>query len=295
MIRVFGILIIILLIYPGKTDAQRWKRSRYEVVYGLGISNFLGDLGGANREGSHFIRDMELRTTRPSLYLGARYKVMERLAVKFNLIYGMVSGNDNFSESARTNRNLHFRSTIYEFSTQYEYSIIKEKLSSRYTFSNFRGFADLSINTFVFLGVGGFYFNPKAEYQGKWWALQPLGTEGQGLPGEGNKYSRIQLAVPFGIGFKYGINRKYSFAIEIGMRYTTTDYLDDVSTDYYDNDAILAAYGEEAAYFADPREGDPVSDGTLYRGDPKHKDIYMFLFFQIVYKLRTTRNGFPKF
>lgn len=289
-------MILICFLYPVKTDAQRWKRTRYEIVYGLGVSNFLGDLGGANKEGSHFIQDMELRTTRPTVYLGARYKIMERLAVKFNLIYGMVSGDDNFSESSRTPRNLHFRSSIYELSNQYEYSIVREKLSSRYTFSNFRGFRDMSINTFVFVGFGGFYFNPKANYQGKWYALQPLGTEGQGLEGEGGKYSRIQLAIPMGIGFKYGINRKYSFGMEFGIRYTTTDYIDDVSTDYYGRDEILAATGNEiAAYFSDPREGDPAPAGAQWRGDPKHKDMYMFLIFQLIYKLRTARNGFPKF
>ena len=35
-----------------------------------------------------------------------------------------------------------------------------------------------------FVGVGGFYFNPKAKYEGKWVSLQPLGTEGQGLNGK---------------------------------------------------------------------------------------------------------------
>jgi hypothetical protein len=54
------ILIVIAVLFASNVDAQystRWKRYRYEMVYGIGATNFLGELGGANREGTDFLRD----------------------------------------------------------------------------------------------------------------------------------------------------------------------------------------------------------------------------------------------
>jgi hypothetical protein len=39
-------------------------------------------------------------------------------------------------------------------------------------------------------------------------------------------YSKIGFGVPAGIGFKYAIDSKWSFGMELGFRYTFTDYLD---------------------------------------------------------------------
>ena len=52
-------------------------------------------------------------------------------------------------------------------------------------------------------GAAVFTFNPKAEYNGEWVALQPLGTEGQGLPQypDRKKYSLIRW-LHFGVVFQ---------------------------------------------------------------------------------------------
>jgi len=42
----------------------------------------------------------------------------------------------------------------------------------------------------------------------------------------------MALCVPFGVGFKYAISPKTNLNFEIVHRFTTTDYLDDVSTQY---------------------------------------------------------------
>ena len=76
-----------------------------------------------------------------------------------------------------------------------------------------------------------------------------------------------------------------------------TDYIDDVSKTYYDNDAILAANGPDAAAMADKalglNENQTLTDQQ--RGDPRDKDAYMFAVFSIHYKLRTGRTNFPIF
>ena len=72
-------------------------------------------------------------------------------------------------------------------------------------------------------------------------ALQPLGTEGQNaalLDTDANfgaePYSLLQLAIPFGLGVRFGIGEALDFSFDISARYLFTDYLDDVSTNYVD-------------------------------------------------------------
>ena len=298
----WGLIILILCFITSNLtfsqSSSRWKRMRYEVFYGLGATNFLGELGGADREGTNFVRDLEFSMTRPLLNLGVRYRITETVATKTMLSYGWLRGDDKLTnEMFRHYRNLAFRSPIAEFSNQFEYSIIREKQGHRYNLRRVRGLKGFKTNTYFFVGVGVIYFNPKNKYNGKWYALQPLGTEGQGLVPTRKKYSRISMCIPYGIGFKYGLNRRLNVGLEFGVRKTFSDYIDDVSTTYFDNQMIREAHGDVAAYLADPSDGTHPNWTAAYqqRGDAKDKDSYMFLILNFTYKLYTTRGGLPKF
>ncbi|MBN2669723.1 MAG: outer membrane beta-barrel protein [Bacteroidales bacterium] len=295
-------LLLILLGFFVQSQAQystRWKRYRYELVYGLGATNFLGELGGADKVGTNFIRDFEFSMTRPAITLGLRYKILEKLSTKVSLNYGVLRGDDRTTdETYRHNRNLNFYAHLVEFGGHIEYSVVREKIGHRYNLRRVRGLKGFKLNTYFFTGIAGFYFNPYGKHPvtGEWVALQPLGTEGQGMVGSREKYSRFQLAIPFGIGFKYGLNREWSIGLELGARKTFTDYIDDVSTTYYDN-AKLAAVNPLAAEMADPSLGEVQGQAgaNQQRGDPKDYDSYMFLTITVNYKLKTTRSGLPKF
>lgn len=298
----WGVIILILCFITSNLtfsqSSSRWKRMRYEVFYGLGATNFLGELGGADREGTNFVRDLEFSMTRPLLNLGVRYRITETVATKTMLSYGWLRGDDKLTnEMFRHYRNLAFRSPIAEFSNQFEYSIIREKQGHRYNLRRVRGLKGFKTNTYFFVGVGVIYFNPKNKYNGKWYALQPLGTEGQGLVPTRKKYSRISMCIPYGLGFKYGLNRRLNVGLEFGVRKTFSDYVDDVSTTYFDNQMIREAHGDVAAYLADPSDGTHPNWTAAYqqRGDAKDKDSYMFLILNFTYKLYTTRGGLPKF
>ena len=54
MKKIFTFLLLSVLLIPGLVNAQRWKRQRYEFSMGAGVSNFLGELGGANQIGTHY-------------------------------------------------------------------------------------------------------------------------------------------------------------------------------------------------------------------------------------------------
>jgi len=292
----------------GGFSTQSRHKSYLEIIGGIGASNFLGDVGGADQIGSHYsIKDLNIVSTRTSAQLAVRFKFMERWAVKGGFYYQAVSGADSLSkEIYRHNRNLSFKSNIFELSGQVEFYFTKvEQPAKRYKIKGAKGYRSwANIQGYLFMGVGGFFFNPKAQYDGKWVALQPLGTEGEGLPGAPPKYSRVSVCIPIGFGFKQPINKKMYVGVEFGFRKTYTDYIDDVSGTYYNNSAILAARGATAAYLADPKlYAIPVQVGGPYkvlpnsnqggagqqRGDITNNDSYLFVNVTFSYKIPTKK------
>ena len=111
--------------------------------------------------------------------------------------------------------------------------------------------------------------------------LRPLHTEGQGyigqslgddfnVPGKifkaGKTYKPVAICIPLGIGVQKAFNSDMGIKAELGIRYTFTDYIDDVSGLYY-NKSLLAQYNENgnlAATMSGTGSGDaPSSYGIL--------------------------------
>jgi hypothetical protein len=296
-------IIICLLALPLLSLGQgnRWKRFRYELVGGIGATNFLGDLGGANQVGTDFYRDLEIKLTRPALNVGMRYKITPQTSVKAGLTWGAVAGDDALTKDLyRSQRSLHFRSHIVELAAQYEFYLKKEQAGHRFRLRGVRGRKAHGLYPYGFFGLSAFWFNPRAKNQdGKWTSLKKLGTEGQYVAETRTPYSRISVAIPIGIGLKYKIARQWLIGAEYGKRKTFTDYIDDTSTTYWANDVIADSNGENgavAAYLADPTQGAWNGAGTnQQRGDPTDNDSFMFFILTVNYTLQTTRGGLPKF
>lgn len=296
------LLLSSVLLFSLASHAQRWNKYRYELLGAIGATNFLGDLGGADQVGTNGLKDLELILTRPSVAAGLRYRMYEHWSVKGMLAWGIIRGDDKLTdEFYRNNRQLHFKSHIVELSAQIEGHFIKEQPGHRYKIKGARGWKNIELNMYGFTGIALFYFNPKAKYiNGGWYALQPLGTEGQGIRPDLKKYSRVSIAIPIGIGMKHLIGRFWSVGLEVGMRKTFTDYIDDVSTIYY-TDSIRTYYNNDPlhVYFADPSQGQGPSPRSVWqgqqRGDPKDKDAYMFIHITVAYKLSYRKRTRSKF
>lgn len=281
-------------------SANSWKKYRNEIYFGGGVANFLGDLGGKDNVGKDYsYADMELSLTRPSATFGYRYRLTKHIGWRSDFNYMRLWGKDALTQDPfRNNRNLSFRSTILEFTTNIELAWYITKGGNRYHIKNTRRRRYKSSNHYIygFIGVGGFYFNPKAEYKGNWYALQPLSTEGQGLPGGPAKYKRYSVCLPMGAGYRFNLNREWTIGIEYNFRKTFTDYIDDVHGTYYDNATLFAEKGPVAAALADPSLGTiptatlPNGDGTgAQRGD-KQYDSYLSLEFKIGYMMKTKKK-----
>ncbi len=286
---------------------KKSKPARF-IEAGIGACNFLGELGGANQVGTHFVKDFEFSMTRPSAEVGYRYKFNRFFALKGGLYYCLLSGSDaTTQEPFRQNRNLSFRSSIFELSCQGEFYFTKEQQGHLYRIKNAKGKKSYKIQAYLFGGVGVFHFNPQAKYEGRWVNLRPLSTEGEGLPGGPKEYSLFSVCIPYGIGASEGIGKDWAIGLEIGMRYTFTDYIDDVSGVYYDNSTIKEYKGTMAAYLADPslHRMPPVYGGDnsggwqaapgQVRGHSNHRDAYMFTNITVTYKLKTHKRIKSKF
>ncbi|MBK6392441.1 MAG: hypothetical protein IPF70_18130 [Saprospiraceae bacterium] len=117
--------------------------------------------------------------------------------------------------------------------------------------------------------------------------MHPLRTEGQGLPGSAAKaYSLTQVALSIQGGIFIRISEKFYFDIELTQYFTSTDYLDDVSGVYYDNDLLRQYRGDLAARLADRHTellppGSPNFSAGTPRGNPTKNDQFAYLKFGI--------------
>lgn len=265
-----------------------WKKYRQEAILSVGASQFLGDLGGLNKVGTDYSPvDIEFVLTRPAASAAYRYKFAKNFGLHAGFNYLLVSGDDKLTqEQFRNNRNLNFKSNIFELAVRAEYCFFTNQVGHRYNLKNTRKRRmSTKANEFmIFVGVGGFYFNPKGRnpVTGRWEKLHRLHTEGQGLPGGPKQYRRISLSIPIGIAWRCNLNRYWNIGLELSYRKTFTDYIDDVHGSYYPDRALQAStYGATSVLLADPSLGHIPNatanngDGTgAQRGD-KEKDAYM--------------------
>jgi hypothetical protein len=159
---------------------------------------------------------------------------------------------------------------------------------------NFFDLRSHKVTPYIFGGIAVYHFNPYAyDSTGRKVYLHPLSTEGEGLPQYPNShpYALTQLAIPFGGGIKFRISDQVVLAYEIGERKLFTDYLDDVSGRYVDQNILLAAKGPEAVEMA--YRGAELKGGASYppagtvRGDPKRKDWYYFSGLRLIIAFNT--------
>lgn len=229
-------------------------------------------LGAAQYQGDLSFSQMTLGETKPAVGVTGRYYFNPRVDIAAAFKLGWVSGDDaNYPETDHYIRNLNFRSHIAELSAVLEVNLLPYVSGSRRH----------KIAPFVFGGISVFHFSPKTDYNGQTYALQPLGTEGQTLPGASTSpYSLIQPAIPYGAGVKFSLGKLWNLTVDFGQRKTFTDYIDDVSTDWPDLQAMRDAGNDIGADLSDRSdEIKPGSDLSNVPGRGDKTDLDMFDFF----------------
>lgn len=215
------ILWIFLLLLPVLSFSQRWKMERLEVTAGFGASNYFGDIGGTVDENNWLgLKDIDLFSTRPNVNFGGRYRINEEMNIRGNLVFAYLEGTD--LKSRNESRNYAFSSSVYEFSVVYEYCIIPENNPVNYTLNSLMDGLrsnNANLNTYVFGGLGLNFFDVKA--------MKELDRSG-----DFKSDNSTALVVPIGAGIKYPVASGIHVSLEVGGRWTTTDFMDGYTSQY---------------------------------------------------------------
>jgi hypothetical protein len=249
----FVLTLVISLALPNMVNAQY-----NEAGITLGVSNYRGDLA----------QKMQPNDFNLSFGVMLRRNFTPRLSGRFNLMRGVLTGADRQSINIDTRRrNLSFR-------TDY----ITADIRGEWNLSRFDILDGKNSAPYLSAGIGAMYFNPQALYQGMYYDLQPLGTEGQGKAGGPKKYMKMAVTAPLGFGFRWALSQRIVFQVDAAMYFTMTDYLDDVSKTYADLDAMRLSdpLAAKLAYRAGELDNDMAlaNPQGLVRGDGKPFDRY---------------------
>lgn len=302
------------------------KHMKYiSVGGGIGAANYFGDLAPKLHRLSS-----DIKMTRSYLAAVVTRRYSPYLSFRASLAWARLRGDDfsakpseGGSVQGRYLRGLSFRNDVKELSVVAIGDLLPtEKGYMRRNFWNGYGFIGLAVLT----------NNPKAKAPdncpgcegsaGKWVALQPLGTEGQGTPGGAKKYSTIQVGIPMGLGVRYRLKDKLDIGLEIGYRWVFTDYLDDVSGEFVkdpstltnDLSRVMANRSAERLsstgkarnieqwspypVVTDPNTGlqyiQGYENGSAPRGNSSGKDYYIITAVHLTYIL-DSRTRAPKF
>jgi hypothetical protein len=234
-----------------------------------------GEIGFVNLGSAFYFGDINNQSSinypKPALGIFVRKQFGNYVALRLGGNYAVVGYADQFSKvEFQRRRNLNFESKILEATVQGDFNFFRFIPGDRsYPFTPYATF-----------GVGIFKFDPYTYLSGQKYFLRELGTEGQGSVAYPDRepYKNFAFCFPFGMGVKYNLFRNINLAFEVVYRYTSTDYLDDVSTTYA-GDAVFPAGSGGPAYLLQDRSystGTRIGKTGKQRGFSEQNDHYVF-------------------
>jgi len=246
IVAVISALLITVAVNAQKLELGLWG----------GMALYSGDL--SPKEVGLYFQELE-----PAGGIFLRINPVNAFSVRLGLSLTQLDAEDGVSNDF-TDRMLNFRTTITEVSLTGEWNLFRLGNPRR-----------TQVAPYLYGGAGFFRFNPEARLDGQWVELQPLGTEGQGLPGYEDPYSLTQVQLPFGGGLKFIIKKNITIGLEMGGRKLFTDHLDDVSSAQVNYLDVLTGNGPLAAQLSNPNIKEPENDVSYRRGGEKKDWYYM--------------------
>ena len=258
-------------------DAQVFYR-RSEFGAAVGGANYFGDLN----------TNIGFKYFRYSGGVFYKYNFTHYIALRIGGNYAHVGYSDKFSNNIyQKQRNLDFKSNIFEFGVMADFNFFQ------YTSGDY----DHRFTPYVTLGASMFYYDPYTTLDGKNYFLRPQGTEGQNIDDyKDRRYKNYAFSFPIGAGIKLWLSKGLTMSFEIVNRYTTTDYLDDVSTTYVGKENFVdntpSPYPSPASQLQDrsPEVSDtPIGIKGRQRGVSTTKDHFMLFQLGLSFRLPTYR------
>jgi hypothetical protein len=179
-----------------------------EFGLGIGASSYAGDL----------IKGYNLSTAEPALGVHYRLNFSEIVSARFHLTYGGVRGDDNNPiDVLGENRNHSFNSSYLELAAVVEYHFLNYKDVEQ----------PQKWSPYVFGGFGFMRLNNPSDPDAD--------------------FSRTQPVIPFGLGLKHRVGKRFVVELEGGARKTFFDQIDGIS----DGDVTIKDY-----QFGNPNDND---------------------------------------
>lgn len=278
--------------YYYQNDRYYGTNLAFEIGLAAGTMNALTDLGGKKGIGKGFIKDLNIRNSKPSvgLYVTGMYK--EAIGARLEVTFGNIKAYDSIlknvapSTYGRYERNLSFRTSIRDIQLAAEIHPL--------FFKTYGENEAPYISPYLVAGIGVFTYSPEAQLNGRWHALQPLRTEGQGFDEYPDRkpYKLTQVNFPIGVGVKYELNSFMSARLEVVHRFLTTDYLDDVSKEQYVDPTLFYTYLSpgQAAIAEQLSNRSGASFKGIQRGDPKDNDSFFTVHVKVGIAIRSARR-----
>lgn len=272
-------LIVLFFCFTSVLMAQKGKPIDPYGEIGItgGVSYYIGDINPNKHLGAT-----------KKLAFGAMYRVnlTKRHAIRLQGLRVELEAHDSDNDDLDLiNRNLNFRNKMTELSVVLEINYHEYRL----------GKLGQGFTPYVFGGLAYYNMNPEAEFNGNYFELIDMNTEGQGTDNGPKEYRRGQFSIPFGVGVKAGFTKRLALNLEWGIRKTYTDYIDDVSGLYADPNLIRENAGLQlAADLADQSlqltgpEG--INTGTP-RGNSELNDWYIYTGLVLSVRLGKDSNG----
>ena len=313
-IPTIGLGLLLLFTSPASLSGQ----GDWDIGFTAGMANYMGDIGDGKVSAREFVWDLQELQTRPAFGAFARKKIDQDglWHVRVDLSRIHIAGHDKDTEYApRRGRNLHFRNHMTEVSIRMERDLFQKPLvwarqrRAMMTIRGFVGIARLEHNPQAQLDQNNRFYDQFSSQTGfnpdQWYDLAPLQTENEA-------YETTLTTIPFGLsavvaGQKKGGATDFYLSMELGIRYTGNDYLDDISSFYADpaqmegiGAALSSQSNQEVLDAAGPEAGSLTAhsyigeDIDVIRGNPVNKDWYGTLVVSFGKVLNGRSNSFNR-
>lgn len=191
----------------------------------------VGPILGAMNPRSDITEQPQIRTVQQNIGAYASLQYKRILGIRAEMNFGKLQEADTLNSSLTyIKRNLNYRTNIAE------YSLNLEVYPLNILVKRFRLGKRPFLQPYFTGGIGIFSFKPEVYLDGNWIFTRPLSLEGQGFPTHPDRrpYRLNAVSYPVGAGIRWDIDDWLAVRFEFIYRYTSTDYLDDISKTYID-------------------------------------------------------------
>ncbi len=235
--------------------------------------------------------------------------IAARLGVNYGTLYATDAWNEKKAKSAsspeadeyqRYLRNQDVRANVWEGSLLLEFMPMRMNSESRA--------ASKRLQPYIAAGVATFTYRPQTSLINpitgakKWVDIRDLHLEGEDLEytkateHHSKKSYKWVMSVPVGLGLRWDINREMAIGAEYLFRFTTTDRLDGVSSEYasaeyFDKNlppekAAIAKQVYDKSWAIDPSV---KHDAWTPRGNKEIKDNFSTISIMFIYKINSNK------